>query len=139
MTIRCSNWFNRTICGNAFYNDWSGGILYLYKGTMPSGEITQWSTYRDTRTSDLLATLSQARPPSVSLNPIATYFDSGKPVPAPATTAGTVTWAAWQRNSSGGAVIGKVTEPGGDGLFILEDTAVTTGANIVVVGFRMQW
>ncbi len=118
----------------------TGITLELYQGTIPTiGTVTDWPTLRAARNSDRLASLSDAQIELPTNNPGAVYFQSNKPPAAPATANGTVTWGALREPGNTRAIIGKVTEEGGDGLFIINDTDVTTVDDIIITGFRMEW
>ena len=139
MALTGSNQFNRylTIQLVERFADTTNTQFRIYQGTIPTaGVVGNWATYESTRSADLLAILTNA---GLTTNETAVFFASNKPTPAPATTNGTATWAALKSQSFNNAIVGKVTEAGGDGLFILNDVDVNTSDNIVVVGFRMQW
>ena len=139
MALQAGEQFNRylTIQLSERFADTTNTQFRIYKGTVPTaGVVGNWATYESTRAADLLAVLTNA---GVDSNETAVFFQSNKPTPAPATTAGTATWAAWRSQSFSNAIVGKVSEPNGDGLFILNDVDVNLIDNIVVVGFRMQW
>lgn len=130
-----SDRMNRTLIHSGISSD----QLKIYKGTMPtSGDFQRWNAYESSRSSDLLATLSCYQ--GIVDDTSAIYFDTNHPAPAPGSATGTATWAALVGSGTNNpTLVGSVSDAAGNGLFRLDNVAINTVDDVVVVGFRLQW